>query len=129
MAWPLPYTWASIALALFDSCVSYSDVVRSSLLEPMPPPEPFDPELGQLAAALLGAGEAGSSGGPVIAGGDHGTWSLADAVPRGGFAAVALLEHLWAEPLVGAIRSAGGQPLAEGWIAAEDLVDLGPVQG
>ena len=45
-------------------------------------------------------------------------WSLADAVPPGGVAAVALLEHLWAEPLVTAIGRAGGRPLGELWLPA-----------
>ncbi|WP_395656295.1 hypothetical protein [Nocardioides sp.] len=84
----------------------------------LPPPVGFDPELGSLAAELLGGGD----GAEV----DGDTWSLADAVPPGGVAAVALLEHLWAEPLVGAIRGAGGRTLAETWIAAEDLVRVTP---
>lgn len=81
----------------------------------LPPPEGFDPELGTLAADLLGGG------GEEIAGD---TWSLADAVPPGSVAAVALLEHLWAEPLVGAIRGAGGEALAELWLDPEDLTGL-----
>ena len=92
----------------------------------LPPPAGFDPDLGRLAADLLGvpAGDAEGTADPGVAGED-GTWSLADAIPPGTMAAVALLEHVWAEPLVGAIRGAGGQPLAEAWLAAEDLVDLG----
>ena len=81
----------------------------------LPPPEGFDPDLGTLAADLLGGGD-GDAGGEG--------WSLADAVEPGGVAAVALLEHLWAEPLVGAIRNAGGTPLAELWLDAEDLTGL-----
>jgi hypothetical protein len=81
----------------------------------LPPPAGADPGLGQLAAELLG-------GGAEDLGGEG--WSLADAVPPGAVAAVALLEHLWAEPLVGAIRSAGGQPLAELWLEPEDLTGL-----
>ena len=46
------------------------------------------------------------------------TWSLADAVPPGGVAAIALVEHLWAEPLVAAIGRAGGRPLGELWLPA-----------
>ena len=46
-------------------------------------------------------------------------WS-SDAVAPGGVAAVALLEHLWAAPLVDAIGDAGGRPLAELWLSPED---------
>jgi hypothetical protein len=81
----------------------------------LPPPADADPGLGRLAAELLG-GEGASI--------DGATWSLADAVAPGGIAAVALLEHLWAEPLVGAIRSAGGEPLAELWLDPEELTGL-----
>ena len=49
---------------------------------------------------------------------DGESWSLADAVPPGGVAAVALIEHLWAEPLVAAIGRAGGRPLGEAWLPA-----------
>lgn len=92
----------------------------------LPPPAGFDPDLGRLAADLLGAADPAGAEDPEngAAGDAADLWSLADAVPPGTMAAVALLEHLWAEPLVGAIRGAGGQALAEGWIAAEDLVDL-----
>ena len=74
------------------------------------PPPGSDPGLGQLAAELLG----GDGDDP-----DGDTWSLADAVPPGGIAAVALIEHLWAEPLVGAIHRAGGRPLGEVWLPPE----------
>ena len=52
------------------------------------------------------------------------SWSLADVVPVGTTAAVALIEHLWAAPLLGAIRRAGGSPLEEAWLAADDLAAL-----
>ncbi len=78
----------------------------------LPPPEGAEPGLGEIAARVLGADEGDT--------GADGSWSLADAVPPGGLAAVALLEHLWAEPLVGAISAAGGQPLAELWLSEED---------
>lgn len=89
--------------------------------ETLPPPEGFPADLGDLAVDLLAAEE-----GEVAGHGDGETWSLADAVPAGSMAAVALLEHLWAEPLVGAIRGAGGRTLAEAWVAAEDLVRPAP---
>lgn len=87
--------------------------------ETLPPPEGFPADLGDLAVDLLAAEE-----GEVA--GDDETWSLADAVPAGSVAAVALLEHRWAEPLVGAIRGSGGRTLAEAWLAAEDLVRSTP---
>jgi hypothetical protein len=78
--------------------------------ETLDPPAGADPTLGAMAAGVLG----GEGGAP-----SRGTWSLADAVPPGTTAAVALIEHLWAEPLVTAIRAAGGHPLAEGWLAQD----------
>jgi uncharacterized membrane protein len=89
----------------------------------LPPPSQADPGLGQVAAALLGAGEEDEPGDEVGLD-DGGAWSLADAVPEGGSAAVALIEHTWAEPLVAAIRRAGGSPLDETWLAAEDVARL-----
>jgi hypothetical protein len=47
-------------------------------------------------------------------------WSLADAIPVGGTAAVALIEHTWADPLSAAIQRAGGTLLEETWLAGED---------
>ena len=70
------------------------------------------PGAGTLAADILGAGD--------VTDADDGGWSLADAVEPGGIAAVALLEHLWATPLVDAITAAGGRSLGEGWLAPED---------
>jgi hypothetical protein len=86
------------------------------------PPE-FGPELGALAAALLGRPAEDGAGGadqPDEAGG----WSLADAVPAGSAAAVALIEHIWAGPLTAAVRRAGGSPLEETWLAPADVAEL-----
>ena len=80
--------------------------------ETLEPPPGSDPGLGRIAAELLG-GEDDATDGE--------TWSLADAVPPGGIAAVALIEHLWAEPLVGAIGRAGGRVLGEQWLPPGDL--------
>lgn len=52
------------------------------------------------------------------------TWSLADAVPVGQIAAVALIEHVWASPLRAAILRNGGRPLDEAWLAPPDLARL-----
>ena len=88
-------------------------------LETLPPPPGAGPDLGELTAAFLqaeneevGAGAAGS---------DPNAWSLEEAVPPGGVAAVALIEHTWAQPLVGAIRRAGGQLFDETWLAPPDV--------
>jgi len=51
-------------------------------------------------------------------------WSLADSVPAGTTAAVALIEHLWAAPLRAAIQRSGGAPLDELWLAEADLQRL-----
>jgi hypothetical protein len=55
---------------------------------------------------------------------EGGTWSLDDAVPHGCTAAVALIEHTWAQPLVESIRRAGGHPLDETWLAPADVERL-----
>ena len=77
--------------------------------ETLEPPPGSDPDLGRIAAEVLGGD------GDAV---DGESWSLADAVPPGGVAAVALIEHLWAEPLVAAIGRAGGRPLGEAWLPA-----------
>ncbi len=84
--------------------------------EILEPPPGSDPDLGRIAAEVLGGG--GGSDGDVPL---DDAWSLADAVPPGGIAAVALLEHLWAEPVVAAIGRAGGRPLAELWLPAGEV--------
>jgi hypothetical protein len=52
---------------------------------------------------------------------DGSTWSLADAIPVGSSAAVALIEHLWATPLREAIDRAGGRALEETWLDTGDV--------
>ena len=52
------------------------------------------------------------------------TWSLADSVPAGTTAAVALIEHTWAAPLRDAINRVGGVPLEETWLAPDDVLLL-----
>jgi uncharacterized membrane protein len=93
-------------------------------------------ELGAIAGALIGLGaegdeglEPGAEAGAMAAEdgflGDETMWSIADTIPAGTTAAVALLEHRWAIPLRDAIRRAGGIPLADSWIHPEDLVAIG----
>ena len=81
--------------------------------ETLPPPPGADPDLGQIAAEILGGGGAEDDQDPA-------TWSLADAVEPGGVAAVALLEHLWAASLLDAIDTAGGRAIGELWLSAAD---------
>jgi hypothetical protein len=50
---------------------------------------------------------------------------LADAIPAGTMAAVAVIEHRWAIPLRDAIQRAGGMPPADAWLAPEDLASIG----
>jgi hypothetical protein len=93
-------------------------------------------ELGAIAGALVGVGAEGEEGVEegALAGaegaqegflGDEAVWSVADAIPVGGTAAVALIEHRWAIPLRDAIRRAGGVPLADSWVHPEDLIAIG----
>jgi uncharacterized membrane protein len=94
-------------------------------------------ELGALAGALIGLGADGEEGaeagavlgGEAAAGGVHplegDIWFIADAIPPGSSAAVAILEHRWAIPLRDAILRAGGVPLASEWLHPADLVGLG----
>jgi uncharacterized membrane protein len=98
-------------------------------------------ELGAIAGALLGFGAAGEEGAEAgaLAGAGRGTegslvdedevWYLADAIPPGTAAAVALLEHRWAIPLRDAILEAGGETLADSWIHPEDLIAVGAAAG
>jgi uncharacterized membrane protein len=92
-------------------------------LETLAPPSGAGANLGGLAAAVLGRpeGEAESESVTAADSDDVPAWSLADAVPAGSAAAVALIEHIWAEPLTAAIRRAGGNPLEETWLGPEDL--------
>jgi len=98
-------------------------------VETLAAPPGTDAGLGGLAAALLGrtegedeSGDDGDEDGADTAG--VSVWSLADAVPPGSVAAVALIEHLWARPLKAAIQQAGGAPLDETWLAPDDLAVL-----
>jgi hypothetical protein len=56
---------------------------------------------------------------------DEAVWSIADTIPAGTAAAVALIEHRWAIPLRDAVRRAGGVALADTWVHPEDLVAAG----
>ncbi len=98
-------------------------------------------ELGAVAGALLGFGAAGEEGAEAgaLAGaarGEEGSlideekvWYLADAIPPGTAAAIALLEHRWAIPLRDAIAEAGGQTLVDAWLHPQDLIAAGAAAG
>ena len=68
--------------------------------------------------------------------GDEGTlyddaevWYIADAIPPGMSAAIAVLEHRWAIPLRAAIERAGGVPLTDRWLHPQDLLAVGEESG
>lgn len=83
--------------------------------------EGLEADIGEVAASILGQPENSAAidrqGAEVDT---ASTWSLADAIPVGGTAAVALIEHTWAGPLSAAIQRAGGTLLEETWLARED---------
>jgi len=91
-------------------------------IETLAPPDETIAALGGLAAAVLGSpeGEPNTDSGADSVSNDVSTWSLADAVPPGSIAAVALIEHIWAGPLTTAIQRAGGTLLEETWLASGD---------
>jgi hypothetical protein len=91
-------------------------------------------EYGALVRALMGVGvggdvsaaegeqvaaDAASQNGSLL--GLEDAWFLADQVPPGTAAAVALLEHRWAVPLRAAIEAVDGHDLVDVWIHPEDL--------
>jgi uncharacterized membrane protein len=94
-------------------------------------------EFGATVGALIGVGLAGEEGaelgaaagaaagedGHVI--GDEEMFDIADSIPNGSAAAIALIEHRWAIPLKEAIGRAGGFPLSDAWIHPLDLVAVG----
>jgi len=94
-------------------------------------------EYGAVAGALLGFGAAGEEGAEVgavagaeaVAGGQmydpEEVWTLAEAIPPGMTAAIAMLEHRWAIPLREAVMDAGGVVLADEWVHPEDLIRYG----
>jgi uncharacterized membrane protein len=92
-------------------------------------------EMGAIAGALAGFGydgnveEGAALGAAAGADGhlipDEETWYVADVIPNGSTAAIILLEHLWAIPLRDTIVDAGGIALADEWIHASDLVEMG----
>ncbi|WP_020580367.1 DUF6325 family protein [Actinopolymorpha alba] len=74
---------------------------------------------GALTAALVGLGS-GETGGEAMLDEDA-VWYVADAIPEGTHAMIALLEHRWAIPLRDAVARAGGVALTDEWLHPEDL--------
>jgi hypothetical protein len=90
-------------------------------------PEGVEADFGDLAARVLGqtenSGQTENTRQPTVQPDEvdaASTWSLTDAIPVGGTAAVALIEHIWAASLSEAIQRAGGTFLDETWLAPED---------
>src|SRR6184192_857249 len=96
-------------------------------------------EFGAIVGALVGFGAGGEEEAErgAIAGAaeledghvfdDDAVWYLADAIPDGTAAAVALLEHRWAIPLRDKIGREIGVTLSDAWVHAADLVAIGLV--
>jgi uncharacterized membrane protein len=96
-------------------------------------------EYGALVGALVGLGtgdeetmEAAAVAGAAAGADGHllddsEAWYVADAIPAGTTAAIALLEHRWAIPFRDAIVGQGGIVLADEWIHAADLVAVGAI--
>jgi hypothetical protein len=90
-------------------------------------------EPGALVGRLTGLTDEADGGGEEEASGaaaqrealEQDVWYVADAIPPGTAAAVALLEHRWAIPLRTALQDAGGQLLEEAWVHPLDLAAVG----
>jgi uncharacterized membrane protein len=94
-------------------------------------------EFGAFVGALVGFGAGGEdvAEAAAIAGAaefedgrlysEEDVWYLADAIPEGTSAAIALIEHRWAIPLREKIQAAGGVALADQWLHPEDLIAVG----
>jgi uncharacterized membrane protein len=94
-------------------------------------------KLGAVAGALIGFAAAGDEGleAGAVAGAlaaadgslydEQQVWYVADVIPEGMSAAIAVLEHRWAIPLRDAIAGAGGVALADEWLHPQDIVALG----
>lgn len=94
-------------------------------------PDEVRADLSSVTAELLGQPVTEASTGSVQVEGAQGTglataptWSLADAIPAGATAAVALIEHTWASPLRAAVQRSGGTLLEETWLAPDDVQRL-----
>jgi uncharacterized membrane protein len=94
-------------------------------------------EFGAVVGALIGLGAGGDAG--AAAGAEAGAaafadgmdldsetvWDVAERIPIGGVAAIALIEHRWAIPLRDAIARAHGTSVVDEWVHPADLVGVG----
>lgn len=95
-------------------------------------------ELGAVVGGLIGLGAMGEEG--VTAGAELGAeatedgvdlfseeeaWDAVADIPNDTAAAFILIEHRWAIPFRDSVRRAGGFPISDGFIHAEDLVAVG----
>lgn len=106
--------------------------IDEDTFETLPAPDGMPADLGQVTAALLGHADPGGPAEAAVGDADvlrDSAWSLADTVPVGSTAAVALIEHVWAAPLRDAIQRAGGFPLVETWLAQPDAQLLEALTG
>lgn len=53
------------------------------------------------------------------------SWAIAERIPEGTSAVIALVEHRWRIPIREAVRRQNGFALAAGWVREEHLVALG----
>jgi hypothetical protein len=56
---------------------------------------------------------------------DDDAFRLANALPVGMSMAIALIEHIWALPLLEAIDRAGGVEMSNEWVTVDQLVSIG----
>jgi uncharacterized membrane protein len=84
-------------------------------------------------AGLEAGGESGRDAGAIagaaaLADGhlfdEDDVFSLTQALPNDATAALLLIEHLWAKPLLGAVERAGGFELMNEWVKPDDLVGV-----
>jgi Family of unknown function (DUF6325) len=78
---------------------------------------------GEAMQKLLGLDGNGDEPEPSPA--DDEVWYVADAIPPGTAAAIALIEHRWAIGLRDAVQRNGGGMLAEAWVHPLDLQAVG----
>ena len=90
-------------------------------------------EFGDLAATLVGLGQAGEQGISVGAGagmagsGLTQSWAVSDGIPPDSWAAVVLLEHRWAVSVRAAVARVAGFALEDTWVLPADLMAAGAV--
>jgi uncharacterized membrane protein len=95
-------------------------------------------EFGATVGALIGLGVGGEEG--LLVGAELGAegaadgvdvfsaeeaWDVIEDIPNDTAVALILVEHRWAIPFRNAVRRAGGFPISDGFIHAEDLVAVG----